>query len=99
MAIGRTFWPIGLAAWAAGEITFAVDMEEQVIAWGPLIGVGVSLFVTGLILNGVGKGRLNSLVYEYNSGRTRTLSMSVQPSLMYTYDKSYAPGVGIALRF
>ncbi|MBP5548381.1 MAG: hypothetical protein J6X58_05800 [Bacteroidales bacterium] len=103
-ATGNVLWPIGFAMGIVGDIVYiALSLDDDPglgVAIGlPLSSVGTGLFITGLILKGVGKGRLNSLVEDYNSGRGNTLSLSVQPTLMRTYDKSYAPGVGIALRF
>lgn len=98
---GNVLWPIGLATCVVGFAIIMVEPgDDELLEMGlPFIGVGIEPFVIGLILKGVGKGRLNSLVDDYNSGRGNTLSLSVQPTLMRTYDKSYAPGVGIALRF
>lgn len=101
IAVGNVLWSIGLVACVAGSAIILEELRDAILQEICLafIGVGIDSFVVGLILKGVGKGRLNSLVDDYNSGRGNALSLSVQPSLMCTYDKSYFSGVGIAMSF
>lgn len=96
-----------IAGWIVfftGEFLFDYYLffeDDESLLFGGIygMGAGIPLFVVGYILKGIGGGQLNYLVEKYNNGQTNTLSLSVQPSLMHTFDHGIAPGVGLTLRF
>lgn len=45
------------------------------------------------------KAKLDGMVDNYNSGHGTTLNLSLQPSIMSTFDHSYVSGLSLALYF
>lgn len=101
--LGGNMVGFGISATVLGGVGYYisdVNNNKSSMVSSVIMGIfGEVSLAVGIVKSSVGKGRLSGLADRYNSGRTNTLSFSVQPSLMRTYDNSYAPGIGFALRF
>jgi hypothetical protein len=104
-AVGGTFLVFGTILATAGIFCVsAQEKEPHILGYGMLIVADVFLPI-GFVFNGVGKGRMNWVVNDYNrhgSQLSQSISVSASPSLVCVptaTGKSYGIGAGLQLHF